>query len=231
MKTTRLLAPVLLALIASSCASAPTGGKGGAAPAANGGEKKNGEDAKDLQAKLDKATLKLEIARIDARNGEAASARAVEAATLEADLAAGAVENYRGVLQPIEAAAGALALDRARQRVKESKEELEELERMYAQEEFADLTKELVLTRGRAALEMAQRDFDLAEKRAAQAREFEWPRKQRELEEKVAATRRALDEARSRAEKGQLERKLALMEAEEAVSKAREALEKAQPAG
>lgn len=228
MKTTRLLAPVLLALIASSCASAPSGGQG--APPA-GGEKKNGDDPKDLQAKLDKATFKLEIARIDARNGEAAAARAVEAATLEAELAASALENYRGVLQPIEVAASALSLDRGRQRVKESKEELDELEKMYAQEEFADLTKELVLSRGRSALEMAQRDLELTEKRAAQSRDFEWPRKERELKEKVAATQRALDEAKARAEKGAIERKLALLEAEEAVTKAREALEKAQPAG
>lgn len=229
MKTKSLLAPVLLLLIASSCASAPSGGQGGAAPA--GGEKKNGDDPKDLQAKLDKATLKLEIARIDAKNGEASAARSVEAATLEAELAASALENYRGVLQPIEAAASALSLDRGRQRVKESKEELDELEKMYAQEEFADLTKELVLSRGRSALEMAQRDLELTEKRAAQSREFEWPRKERELKEKVASTQRALDEAKARAEKGAIERKLALMEAEEAVAKAREALEKAQPAG
>lgn len=224
MKTLRILAPATLTLLAASCASAPSGQGGSGAPAA--GEKKDADEAKELQAKLDKAGIKLEIARIDAKNGEAAAARSVESAQLEADLASGALENFRSVLQPIEAATSALSLDRARQQVKESREELDELEKMYAQEEFANLTKELVLTRGRAQLEMAQRNLELTEKRAAQARDFEWPRRERELAEKVASTQRSLDEAKARVEKGQLERKLALMEAEEAVAKAREELEK-----
>ena len=224
MKTLRILAPAILALLVSSCASSPAEG-GSGAPAAQG-DAKNGDEAKELQSKLDKAEIKLEIARIDAKNGEAASARSVEAAKLEAELASSALENYSAVLQPIEAATSELALDGARQRVKESKEELDELEKMYAQEDFADLTKELVLTRGRSQLQMAQRNLELTEKRAAQARTFEWPRKERELTEKVAATQRALDDAQSRAEKSALERKLALLEAEEAVTKAREELEK-----
>jgi hypothetical protein len=223
MKTLRILAPATLALFVSSCASAPaeSAPAGNGAPAAAG----DGDKAAELQTKLDKAGIKLEIARIDAKNGEAASARSVEAATLEAELAASALENYRTVLQPIEAAASELSLDGARQRVKESQEELQELEKMYAQEEFADLTKELVLTRGRAQLQMAQRNLELTEKRAAQARTFEWPRKERELSEKVASTQRALEEAQSRAAKGALERKLALLEAEEAVAKAQKELE------
>lgn len=222
MKTLRILAPAFLAVFASACAS--SGGNTSSAPkAAEKSEKDNGDD--DLQSKLDKAEIKLEIARLDSTNSEAAAARAVEAAALEAEMAAGALANYRAVQQPLEAASRALALDRSRQRVKESKEELEELEKMYAQEEFADLTKELVLGRGRAQLEMATRDHELNEKRAAQERDFEWPRRERELADKVAATKRALGDAEARAAKGVLERKLALMEAQEAVTKAREALE------
>ena len=97
---------------------------------------------------------------------------------------------------------------------------------MYAQEEFANLTKELVLTRGRSQLAMAQRDLELTEKRNAQARTFEWPRRERELTEQVASTKRALEESQSRAAKGALERKLALLEAEEAVTQARQEIEK-----
>lgn len=223
MKTLRLIAPATLALFVSACASGPES----SAPSGNGAAQKDDDGgAKELQAKLDKAGIKLEIARLDAANGEAAAARSVEAAELEADLAAMALANWRDVLLPLETAAGDLALDRSRQRVKESKEELDELEKMYAQEEFADLTKELVLTRGRAQLEMAQRDLALTEKRSAQSRSFDWPRRERELAEKVASTKRSLEEAQARSAKGALERKLALLEAEEAVTKAREELEK-----
>ena len=225
MKTLRLILPASLVLLAASCASVsadkPAGG--GAKAAAKSDD--NG-DADDLQAKLDKAEIKLEIARLDAANGEAAAARALESATLEAEMAAQALANFSEVQQPLDAAEQALSLDRSSQRVKESQQELEELEKMYAQEEFADLTKELVLDRGRSQLEMAKRSHDLTLKRAAQERDYAWPRRERELADKVAASQRALEEAKSRAAKGALERKLALMDAEEAVSKAREALEK-----
>lgn len=223
MKTLSILAPATLALFVSSCAAGPQA----SAPAGNGdaADESKEDKAKDLQAKLDKASIKLEIAKIDAANGEAAAARSVAAAQNEADLAAAALENYRSVLLPIETASSELALDRSRQRVQEAKEELQELEKMYAQEEFADLTKELVLTRGRAQLQMAQRDLELTEKRNAQARAFEWPRRERELSEQVASTKRALEDAQSRAAKGALERKLALLEAEEAVAEAREELD------
>jgi len=224
MKTLRLLVPASLVLLAASCASVsadkPAGGPKSAAKADEGG------DTDELQAKLDKAQIKLEIARLDAANGEAAAARSLASAELEAEMAAQALANFREVQQPLDAAEQALSLDRSSQRVKESQQELEELEKMYAQEEFADLTKELVLDRGRSQLEMAKRSHDLTLKRAAQERDYAWPRRERELADKVAASQRALEEAKSRAAKGALERKLALMDAEEAVSKAREALEK-----
>lgn len=227
MKTLRLLAPVSLLLVGASCASVSADKPaGGGAPKA--AAKSDDGDAQELQGKLDKAQIKLEIAQLDAKNAAAASARAVESAKLDAEMAAQALANFLEVQKPLEMAEQTLSLDRSRQRVKESQEELEELEKMYAQEEFADLTKELVLGRGRSQLEMAKRSHELTEKRAAQDREYTWPRRERELADKVAATTRALQEAEMRAAKGELERKLALMDAEEAVTKAREALEEKQ---
>lgn len=225
MKTLRILAPAFLLVLSSACATSGGGGSAGAEAPKAAAESDDGDEAKELQTKLEKAQIKLEIAHLDAKNGEASAARAVESATLEAEMAAAALANFREVQQPLEAAEQELSLDRSRQRVKESQQELEELEKMYSQEEFADLTKELVLDRGRSQLAMAKRSLELTEKRAAQERDFEWPRRERELADKVAATRRGLDEAKARAAKGALERKLSLMDAEEAVAKAREALD------
>jgi len=229
MKTLRLLAPATLVLLASSCASSggTSAGQNPSQPDAASEKDGDEEATKDLQSKLDKAEIKLQIARIEARVAEGSAARAVDSATLEAEMANQDLENFKSVARPLEEASNQLSLDRSRQRVKESQQELEELEKMYSKEEFADLTKELVLERSRAQLELAKRDLELTEKRTAQTRDFDWPRKERQLVDKVASTQRSLDDAKAKAEKGALERKLSMIEAEEAVQKAREALEKA----
>ena len=100
MKTPSLIAPAILIVFAASCASTPADRKNANAADAAAAAKDD-KDTDELQTKLDKATLKLEIARIDARNGEAALARSIEAATLEAELAVQALENFRAALQPI----------------------------------------------------------------------------------------------------------------------------------
>ena len=77
-------------------------------------------------------------------------------------------------------------------------------QQVYEAEEFAQLTKELVLMRGQKSLEFNERDLALDLKEAAQLREYELPRKAKELARKLVKAERALSDARSAKAKGVL---------------------------
>jgi hypothetical protein len=228
MSPLRTFVPLALALFTCACQSTSAGG---ASATEEGAAKdtKEEDERREKEHKLAYAELKLEVARMEAAAGEAAAARALAAATYEAEQAAQALDNLLKEQRPLEIAGSELMLDRNRQNVLEREQELSELEAMYAQEQFADLTKELVLSRGRAALAMARRDLKLAEGRAAQTLKFDLPRRERELAEKVAGTSQALADAKSRSERGVLERKLALLQAEHALEDAKRAVEQKKP--
>ncbi|MFT5081857.1 MAG: hypothetical protein ACI84E_002524, partial [Planctomycetota bacterium] len=63
---------------------------------------------------------------------------------------------------------------------------------MYGDEEFAESTKELVLTRGKRGVEQGERSMKIAERRAADKREFELARKGDSLAFKVSEAERSL---------------------------------------
>src|SRR5688500_1574965 len=125
--------------------------------------------------------MSLQLARFDAQAGEGEAQKEVENAERALAAATAELENFRKVVRELEGAERALDLDRAQQNVVEAEQELAELEAMYAQEKFAAITKELVLTRGRSRLEMAKRGFDLEKQRAAQQQAFDHPKREREL--------------------------------------------------
>ena len=89
---------------------------------------------------------------------------------------------------------------------------------MYKQEELATLTKELVLSRGRKALDFAKRALELRTKNIEQANTVELPRRERELNEALAKAERRLAEARAKAEKLKLENQLETMKSEHALA-------------
>ena len=67
----------------------------------------------------------------------------------------------------------------------EAQQELEQLELMYSEEEFADQTKEIVLERGRRRLERTQRDLELRRADFATLQEQTLPVERREHELRV----------------------------------------------
>jgi hypothetical protein len=202
--------PLTSLLLLAGCASTQAG-----APAAAQAQSGDENALREKRHGLASAELKLSIAQLQAKSGEASAAHAVAMAEADVDLAHKALEGAeRGIA--IEEGELALSLERSQQNVTESQQELAELESMYSAEEFANKTKELVLTRGRARLEMAQKGLELAKQRAAEQRGREFPRRMEEAKLAVTKAERGLAEAREASERGALERKLSLLEAEHA---------------
>lgn len=220
---TSLRSSMLLALVGllGGCASSPTA-ESSAQPKDDGKKEQSDKESerRKKQRELEYARLQLEIARIEAKNGERALKEELVVAERELAAATAELENFARIAREIESAERVLSLDRSQQNMLEAEQELRELEAMFAQEEFASMTKELVLNRGRVQLAMAKRDFELAQRRAEQVRGFEHPKRERELTERVTKAEQALEEAKSKTDKGRVESKLALLKAEHALDEA-----------
>jgi HlyD family secretion protein len=195
--------------------------------AKDAGEKPDkAEELRKKSHELDYARLSLQLARFDAQAGEGEAQKELESAERALAAATVELENFRTTVRELENADRALDLDRAKQNVVEAEQELAELEAMYAQEKFAATTKELVLLRGRSRLEMSKRGLELENRRAAQQRTFEHPKRERELTEAVAKAALARESAARKVERTKLQQKLDLLKAEHSVEDVQAALAK-----
>lgn len=203
----------------------------GQAPAAEAKDaaKEAEQKADELRKKkheLEYAQIGLEIARLDAQANEIDTRRAIEDAERALALAGRDLDNFQKVVRELETSERALELDRARQNVHESEQELAELEAMYQNEQFAGTTKELVLTRGRSRLEMSKRAYAHAQRRAAQLKDFDHPRREHELAVALEKAEKSLLEAKAKEQRAAVQRRLDAMKAEHAVDDAERAVAK-----
>lgn len=210
-------------LALAACSS--TGAKPDAGPSGATAGKQDAAKEEDAAEKLAKKQFELECARLEGRVkklGNEAEERAAQQEIEEAERglrdAKDALESFQRHDKPMKLDDGQLDLDQAVQRRTQQQQELEELEAMYKQEELATLTKELVISRERKALEFAKRALEMMTKNVEHAKAVELPKKERELTEAVAKAERRLAEARSKAEKLKLENQLETMKAERALA-------------
>lgn len=235
------LAALLLALVPAvaalpSCRSAS--GKTDAAdatakekPLADADSDKDDAEKDDLEIlkkerELAYSRMELAVAKLSVEAESREGDEAIRDAEESLALARNEMEEFEKVDREKSIARSDLSLDRGKWSREMSAQELGELQAMYQAEEFAQLTKELVLTRGQKSLEFAERDLALDRKDAAQLREYELPRKEKELARKVAKAERALADARAKKGKGDIERELKLLRATNAVDEAERELAK-----
>ncbi len=237
MKPTTLSLIALAALGLSSCVGPSVRAERAAPAESNAARNDSKGDSKSDEAAQRKkqrdfayAQLALESAKLDAENDLRSGERGVAAAERELEAAERELDHFQKNVKALEVDERALAVERSKQNVVEAAEELAELEAMYAQEDFAKTTKELVMTRGRTRLEMSRRDLALAERRARFLVEFEHAKRAREFEERVTKARNALEEARARLTKQKLDKRLSLLKSEHALEDAQRALDEAKPA-
>lgn len=159
----------------------------------------------DLEWKLEQAKLDLESARIQVELDRTEAEAAVADAAVDLQEAILALESYRDIEAVHERDSSQLSLDRAENRAVEAAQELAELQSMYDVEEFAEKTKELVISRGERNLAFAQRSLELQERSHALLVEWELPKKTRALERAVTKAERGAARARTELEKAKLD--------------------------
>ncbi len=182
------------------------------------GEKPDKQDAlRKKERELDYARRDLRIARLAAENDERDAKDAVEEAERKLKEARLEREHFLGTQAPLRTDESALAIERSTENRERQKQELEELEAMYKEEELATLTKELVIRRSRKDVELAQKSLDLEARKQAALKDHELPKKQRELEDAVVKTEKALATAKTKESRSALEKELKLLKAEHAI--------------
>jgi hypothetical protein len=230
MKLPIALLSLPLVLATSGCV-ASIGNRASDKPGAEGAKGGDPEDAADKlekkQRELDYAKMELDIAKMSAAADARESDASVQEATQKLEVVKKDRDNFKALEKPSKLADKQLDIDRAAWRMEETRQELAELEQMYKKEDFASLTKELVLNRGKKNLEFAQRGLDLAKKEQDGLTTHDLPKRETELDQSVERAEKALAEATAKKEKGAAETKLKLLRAEHRVAEAQRELDKA----
>lgn len=208
------LAPLAL-LVTLGCATSQTS----AAPPAGRSGKDSDQAAKSEKkaAELGQARLQLQLAELEAGFAATAAEETVVAAQRELELAELELARFREYERPSELAQAQLSLDRATHSRLQDEQELQQMEEMYAAETNLDSTgertRDIVLERHRKALEFSTRQLELTRDRTEDLRARVLPRKEHELEVKLADARIARRKAEEKQRKGALEAELSLSKA------------------
>ncbi len=228
-----------LAVLAAACAAerdaraTPPPDSAAHADAAQGG--KEADDKPDKQEKIERKEHELACARLELQVAEqviAADERDAKMRVVECErkleMATRDVDNFKNVESVLANTEANLHIDEAKERLDEAKQNLKELEKSYEHERFAEITKELVLSRGKMQVELAQKGLDLSQKKASAVRDVEQPKKVAELSLAREKAEHDANEARSKTERLASENKLKLMKAEQSVQEIEHALAKLQ---
>ncbi len=183
-------------------------------------EHESGSTARDLEL----ARMELKIAEQTAQHAMGESREDVRAARESLHLAQMALKQFVEREAPRRLESAQISLDRARYDAEEAGDEFKELEAMYSADEFASMTKELVLKRGRRHMELAQRDLAVEEKDLEDLQQYELPRERRELEDEVKSAETGVTLAEQSAATTELEQRLAVEQARDEVEEVLEEL-------
>lgn len=173
--------PILVLFFLSACGITTHHSNAGVTTAAGSKSTSSDDSAADLaeaRAELVGAELVTQRKLREARQSIEKAERGHSVA--ERSLAAFAAEEM-----PTELAKARLGLDQDRYRLEEARAEFEELEAMYKADEFAKVTKELVLQRGRRRIEVAERELAIDQAKLDHLAEYEMPKRRAGLEAAV----------------------------------------------
>ncbi len=132
------------------------------------------------------------------------------AAERELRIATEQLEHFRGVERDRRLRENALEVGSSYDRLLETREELAQLELMYADADLGDAAAEIVVNRSRRRLTRAEERHGLREERSADLREIELPRREQELEAAVQAKQVAHGNALRKLETADFARRLKL---------------------
>ncbi len=212
MSTWRVIrrAALLIGLLAGACATPDGARSEGPEPGEDEAAQESGEEIR-----LQLARLRLDLAGLEAA-GEMEAARAdLEEAHRPLEHARADLGLFDGGTAPIRLQQAQLELDESAFEVAQSEAALKEILAMYAEEEFAELTVELVVERHEKELEFARRTYEIGKAELEHLKVAELPQERRELEETVRSAERALIEATRAAKLAELQAEISMAEARE----------------
>ena len=211
---------LMIALFSLPAVSGPATQEETGDKAAKEESEKKAPDPKKLARKVEKATHELELARIELQIAELSSRIDLEASraalrkeTRSLEEARTALEHFKTHTHPVTLEKAKIKLDRATHKADHARDELQELEAMYDAEEFAEMTKELVLKRGRRSLELSERELAVEQRSFDVVAKHDLPKELRELEEAQEAAGEDLGAAQLSLQKEELSSLVALTRA------------------
>jgi hypothetical protein len=218
-----VLFPFLLVLLLTGCAT--TSVDGGDAPAADSAKKE--EPAKkiaELERKLEIARAKLAIARLENEAFEAKQTVRARHLAEEVGLAEASLAKFQEADKPTPLASVKLDLRTTKDRAQEARDELAQIEIMYAEQDLDDLTAEFVVSRGRRQAERAEARIEIKEAELKALAERELPQEAKRLGLAVDRAKADAEAAAREAEIGRRNKAIAVQEAENAVEDLEEEL-------
>jgi hypothetical protein len=178
--------------------------------AGKGDEKKQlRKELRSKERELEALQVEQQVAQLDRRVREWSVQAALDKTAADVAAARTELEAFLRDVRPRELEERKLGLDGATYDAEHSKDEYEELQAMYQADEFARMTKELVLKRGRRSLEMAERRLSIQKRENAHFETVELPERERQLRRKLADAELEHRKAEVEAEKARLELALA----------------------
>ena len=181
--------------------------------------------ARDLTHTVKMAELKLKIAEFDVQISDDGAEAAVRKAKHDLLLARSALTHFDAFVAPSRLAQAQIALDSAKNRAEQAKDEYNELVAMYKQEEFAEMTKELVLKRGRHSMDIAGRALKLQADKMNDLKKTVLPRERTVLAGKLDAADAAMAQGKLKQRKAMIQSQVTLAEAAHQLDSAKTDLE------
>jgi hypothetical protein len=166
------------------------------------------------QRELQMSEMKFAKAKTQMELAEKHHAQAVEKARKEIEVAERKLRTFKEKSRPERIERAELGFAYSQDSVKEAEQELEQLERMYKDDQFADQTKEIVLERGRRRLERSKKSLAIETGAIAVLKNETLPLEELEQELGLKDKREALEKMLRDHEMGMIDQRIGLIAAE-----------------
>jgi hypothetical protein len=188
--------------------------------------KKEAKEARDRERKLVKLQRDLEVAKLrfsklklDHENAQTKYEQSLARTKIDLEIAKKKLQDYKQIHVPTRIARAELNLKWAESALLEAQQELEQLELMYSEEQFADKTKEIVIERAKRQLERTQRDTELRREEHKTLLGITIPQETKDQELGVEDKERALAQTLREEPSTRIDRQIAVMNAEAEITR------------
>lgn len=167
-----------------------------------------------LEHEMQIAAVKLEQAKLEMEVVQQQSESELDIAHQEAALAERRLASFDEMTAPTRRASAELDLQAARDSLRESEQELEQLRMMYAEQDLADQTREIVLERGARRVERSAARLAIQEQELAMLVQHTLPQERQDLAIEHERKRREIERRMRERQVEVLSKQIGIMTAE-----------------